>query len=169
MHPTPLSYELLVFSCFDTTPGKFFGEMMAYFDGPRKLNWKLWNAPLDIETIYVGAPRPGGAHYEKLVVWEPRCAPGKCVVMTNLEDGWSRLVAYTADRLETTGCILRLGNTDTQPVFSFRFHSGGKEARVLQLLLDNKWIFLKAGQFSHLKSPNATRPNVSGIVLAGIC
>jgi hypothetical protein len=47
--------------------------------------------PLDLAGIYAVEPPRGGAHLFKVVIYTPRQVPTICVLVTNLQDGWSSL------------------------------------------------------------------------------
>ncbi|MGN6367183.1 MAG: hypothetical protein ACTHN5_02870 [Phycisphaerae bacterium] len=157
----PLGYELLAFSCVDVSAEKFFRCAMSFYEGTKAKNWKVWNAPLRLEDIYVNSPPRGGAHYQKFVVWEPGCAPGKAVFLANVQDGWFTLVNVASKKLGADACVVRMGNRTTEPVFSFDLYRGGKEVRVLQLLRDDKWTFFSRGDVQPFEKPEYYRRRVA--------
>ncbi len=102
---------------------------------------------LDLDDIFIKAPRAGGAHPYKLALYEPLVHPGSTVMVVNLVDGWSSVVGLIA-REHTARQIQATGTIDSADFPSFHFHmwEGGKEQRLIMALRDSsKWIFVQRG------------------------
>jgi hypothetical protein len=111
---------------------------------------------LDLASIYEIAPPAGGAHMFKLVLYAPAASPTVCIIVTNLQDGWSSLSHNVAKELGAPQ--IQVTSTERGAYWSghhFRTWRDGAERRVVMVIRDSdKWVFSEEGEPESFETPS---------------
>jgi hypothetical protein len=106
-----------------------------------------YEAPLNLDEIYVDRPPSGGAHLHRLALYEPVAYPGATAMVVNLRDGWSSMVGLIAR--EHAARQVQVVSTHVGAAHSqnlFRMWVRGEERRFVMAMRDTStWVFEERG------------------------
>jgi len=124
---------------------------------------KIESGPVDLDKVN---PPPeitaGGAHFPKILIWEPKNNPEATALFVNLRDAYSSLTYAWNDRFAKKAIILGLSN-DTicaYPHHEINVKTSAKEERVVYAHVESKWEFFQKGpvqDFENTDHYKATR------------
>jgi hypothetical protein len=112
-------------------------------DGRYKIGW----SPLDLGSVEIGRPRPGGAHLTRATIFKPRTIGQTGILVANLQDGWHTLIHVLCKRLRCDGLRIQTSTADVRyPINSITVYEGGQETRTVRAMLDgDRWEFFQHG------------------------
>ena len=90
---------------------------------------------------------PGGAHFTKILIWEPKNNPNVTALFVNLQDAYDSLINVWNERFGKKAITLRLSNDKicTYPHHEINIKTTNKEHRVVYTHVESKWIFFQGG------------------------
>ncbi len=115
---------------------KWWGEMNVY---EVNVNLDKVNPPPEI--------KPGGAHFIKMLIWEPKNNPNVTALFVNLQDAYNSLIHVWNDKFRKKAITVRLSNDKicTYPHHEINIKTINKEERVVYTYVESKWEFLQIG------------------------
>lgn len=142
------SWKMLAFASLDAPAGEIGKAVESIFDdwvrdGRYRIGW----SPLDLASVEIGCPRPGGVHLAKATIFAPRISEQNSILVANLQDGWYTLINVLCKELRCDGLRIRTSTDDVQyPINSIAIYEGGQETRIVQTMLDgDRWDFFQRG------------------------
>ena len=90
---------------------------------------------------------PGGAHFIKLLIWEPKNNPHVTAVFVNLQDAYNSLIHVWNDRYKKAAITVRLSNDKIckYPHHEINVKTSKNDERVVYTHVESKWEFFQSG------------------------
>ncbi|MEZ0257378.1 MAG: hypothetical protein ACAI37_19000, partial [Chthoniobacter sp.] len=144
--PFGLGFTLLAFTCVRASAE----AIASFFETAIRRDylglWKFERAPLELPFP---EPKPGGRHFPEIAIWRPSCHLDRCVITTNLQDGFCRFLAHYLSTVPVEFTTIRAtAPGEDSAVFEFSHHENGsrQQSRCVQALRDDpKWQFYHEG------------------------
>ena len=90
---------------------------------------------------------PGGAHFTKILIWEPKNNPNTTALFVNLQDAYNSLIHVWNDRFGKRALTVRLSNDKIceYPHHELSVKTSDKKQRVVYTHVESKWEFFQVG------------------------
>ena len=91
--------------------------------------------------------KAGGAHFIKLMIWEPKCNIGQTALFVNYQDAYNSLIHVWNKRFKKQSITLRLSNDliSKYPHHEFHLRTNDNIERIVYSHVETKWEFYENG------------------------
>lgn len=122
-------------------------------------NWwgdkRIYSDDVDLDKINPPPEiTPGGAHFTKILLWEPKNNEGKTALFVNLLDAYNSLIHVWNDKYGKQAITLKLSNDSIcdYPHHEINIKTENKEERIIYTHVESKWEFFQIGPIQEFEN-----------------
>ncbi len=147
-------YDFISFSCIKQDINQVRDNIVTFYNNEFSKCWEIEENEVNIKSIYFPRPLAGGAHFMKILLWEPIDSKGWTIFMNNYQDGGHSLI-YNLSKLDDYKIyFVRMSNLYNQyPAYTFEFLSKDNTRIIQSIKDDNKWNFYAKGEILKIENP----------------
>ena len=98
---------------------------------------------------------PGGAHFIKVLIWEPKLSPNVTALFVNLLDAYNSLIHVWNEKFKKRAITLRLSNDEIcmYPHHELDIKTIDNKERVVYTHVESKWEYCEIGPIQYFENP----------------